>query len=219
MDLEQNIKTAEKRFLPVIEEFFIEKWGDAHLFSHDLNHHRRVWYYAKELLSCNEKDVIKHTQDFCNKLLIACYLHDVGMSVDPEVHHGIHSRKLCYAFLLNNNLNESDFADVLDAIEYHDDKEYKTQSTNSNDILKLLAVADDLDAFGYIGIYRYLEIYITRGIRPEVIGKEIRKNAIKRFKNFELNFGNYPDLIERHRKRFRILDDFFSGYNKEAGSL
>ena len=31
----------------------------------------------------------------------------------------------------------------------------------------ILSVADDLDAFGFTGIYRYLEIYLTRGINPE----------------------------------------------------
>ena len=28
-------------------------------------------------------------------------------------------------FCLKNNLGESDFGDVLDAVEHHDDKEYK----------------------------------------------------------------------------------------------
>ena len=153
------------------------------------------------------------------ELLIACYLHDLGMSIDPEVRHGIHSRDLCKSFLFRNNLSESDFSNVLDAVEHHDDKEYKTQGFNNNEILKILAVSDDLDAFGYIGIYRYLEIYIARGIRPEVIGHEIRKNALKRFQNFEQNFGNFPEIIERHRKRFLILDDFFTGYNREAGFI
>jgi hypothetical protein len=31
-------------------------------------------------------------------------------------------------------------------------------------MLTILSVADDLDAFGYIGIYRYIEIYLERGI-------------------------------------------------------
>ncbi|HBZ20410.1 MAG TPA: hypothetical protein DEO60_04715 [Bacteroidales bacterium] len=85
-----------------------------------------------------------------------------------------------------------------------------------NEVLKILSVADDLDAFGYIGIYRYLEIYIARNIRPEVIGEEIRKNALRRFQNFEIKYRNFPELIEKHRERFLILDDFFVRYNKEA---
>jgi len=217
MNLKQIIKSAEEKYLQILEEFFIEKWGKTLLYSHDIDHHRRVWQYAKELLEEISSEIIDTTPEFPRKLLIACYLHDLGMTVDSEVRHGIHSRELCRSFLLKNNLSESNYNDVLDAIEHHDDKEYKKNWFNNNEVLKFLTVADDLDAFGYIGIYRYLEIYIARGIQPAIIGHEIRKNALKRFHNFELNFGTYPELIERHRKRFLILDEFFAGYVKETG--
>jgi HD superfamily phosphodiesterase len=216
MNLKQIIESAEEKYLQILEEFFTEKWGKTLLYSHNINHHRRVWHYAKELLEKVSSEVKDTTPEFLQKLLIACYLHDLGMSVDPKIRHGIHSRELCKSFLLKNNLTESNYNDVLDAVEHHDDKEYKTNGLKNNEVLKLLAVADDLDAFGYIGIYRYLEIYIARGIRPAIIGHEIRKNATKRFHNFEMNFGNCQELIEKHRKRFLIVDDFFSGYIKEA---
>lgn len=218
MNLTRSIEFAEKKYRQLLEEFFNDKWGSSTLYSHDIDHHRRVWHYAKELLNYISSDVKNNEPLFPQKLLIACYLHDLGMSVDPEVRHGIHSRELCRLFLLKNNLAESVFGDVLDAVEHHDDKEYKTQGFNNNEILKILSVADDLDAFGYTGIYRYLEIYIARNIRPEVIGYEIRKNALGRFQNFELKYGNFPELIEKHRKRFLILYDFFACYNKEAGN-
>lgn len=217
MKILNEIQSAENIYLNLLEEFFILTWGKTLLFSHDIEHHRRVWHYAKELLSEISPEVKNTETFFPQKLLIACYLHDLGMSVDPEVRHGIHSRELCRLFLLNNNLDESDFGDVLDAVELHDNKEYKTHWFSNNEILKILSVADDLDAFGYIGIYRYLEIYIARGIRTEVIGDEIRKNALGRYQNFELNFRKFPELIEKHRKKFLILDDFFSAYVKEAG--
>jgi HD superfamily phosphodiesterase len=218
MNLIHSIESAEIKYRHLLEEFFIEKWGKNTLYSHNIEHHRRVWHYAKELLNFISPEVKNPEPLFPQKLLFACYLHDLGMSVDPDVRHGIHSRELCRLFLLKNDLDESVFGDVLDAVEHHDDKEYKTQVYSSNEILKILSVADDLDAFGYIGIYRYLEIYIARGIRPEIIGQEIRKNAFKRFQNFERNFGKLPELIEKHRKRFLILDDFFSGYVKETNS-
>ena len=218
MNLTHSIEFAEKEYRQLLEEFFIDKWGKNTLYSHDIDHHRRVWQYAKELLNYISSDVKNDEPLFPQKLLIACYLHDLGMSVDPEVRHGIHSRELCRLFLLKNSLAESDNGDVLDAVEHHDDKEYKTHGFNNNVILKILSVADDLDAFGYIGIYRYLEIYIARNIRPEVIGYEIRKNALKRFQNIEQNFEKFPELIEKHRKKFLILDDFFAGYNKEINS-
>lgn len=216
MNLEQVIESAEDRYLQILERFFNEKWRETELFSHDLDHHRRVWKYARELLLCRKNEVTSFTSDFYNKLLIACYLHDIGMSVNPGIKHGLQSSEICRDFLLENNFPESGTGDVLDAVEHHDDKEYKTHWFNNNEILKILSVADDLDAFGYIGIYRYLEIYITRNIRPEIIGDEIRKNALGRFQNFELQFSEYPKLIEKHRKRFLILDDFFAGYKAEA---
>ena len=58
-----------------------------------------------------------------------------------------------------------------------------------NDLLNILSVADDLDAFGYTGIYRYSEIYLTRGISPKEIGNLIRENASRRYHNFEKIFG------------------------------
>jgi len=218
MNLTLSIESAEKKYRRVLEEFFTEQWGKNTLYSHNIEHHRRVWHYAKDLLNELGQEVKISETLFPRKLLIACYLHDLGMSVDPEARHGIHSRELCRLFLLNNNLDESDFGDVLDAVEHHDDKEYNTQVYSNNEILKILSAADDLDAFGYTGIYRYLEIYIARGIRPEIIGQEIRKNALNRFQNFERNFGKHPELIEKHRKRFLVLDDFFAGYVKETHS-
>jgi hypothetical protein len=217
MNLTHSIEFAENKYRQLLEEFFNEKWGKNTLYSHDIEHHRRVWNYAKELLKELGPEAKHNETLFPQKLLIACYLHDLGMSVDPEIRHGIHSRALCRLFLLNNNLVESDFGDVLDAVEHHDDKEYKNKGFANNEILNILSVADDLDAFGYTGIYRYLEIYIARNVRPEVVGYEIRKNALVRFQNFELKYGNFPELIEKHRKRFLILDHFFFSYNKEAG--
>jgi len=216
MILTRTIEHAEEEYRDLLEDFFIEKWGETTLYSHGIEHHRRVWKYAKETLNYISPDLKTGDTLFPGKLIIACYLHDIGMSVDPEVRHGIHSRDLCRLFLVKNSLSESDFKDVLDAVEHHDDKEYKTRVHGDNEVLKILSVADDLDAFGYIGIYRYLEIYIARNIRPEVIGEEIRKNALRRFQNFEIKYRNFPELIEKHRERFLILDDFFVRYNKEA---
>jgi len=217
MNLGESVRSAEKKYLQTLEIFFTEKWGNTHLFSHDLEHHRRVWRYAKELLEVINSHGETFDPEFPVKLLIACYLHDLGMSVDPKVRHGKHSREMCRLFLQKNNLDESEYANLLDAVENHDNKEYSTNYSVKNEILRILSAADDLDAFGYIGIYRYIEIYLARGIRPELIGLEIKRNALARFQNFELNFGAYPELISKHRNKYLILDNFFTRYNKEAG--
>lgn len=217
MNLGESIRSAEKEYLQTLEDFFTETWGNTRLSSHDMDHHRRVWSYAKELLEVMNSHGETFYPEFPGKLLIACYMHDLGMSVGTEIRHGIHSMELCRLFLKKNNLDESVYRDLLDAVEHHDNKEYGTNESVKNEILRILSAADDLDAFGYIGIYRYIEIYLARGIRPELIGFEIKRNARKRFQNFRLNFGVYTELISKYRKKYLILNNFFTRYNKETG--
>ena len=215
MNLGESVLSAENKYLQTLEGFFNETWGNTRLFSHDIDHHRRVWRYAKELLYVINSHGGTFAPEFPGKLMIACYMHDLGMSADPGIRHGIHSREFCRQFLQKNYPDEPGYEDLLDAVENHDNKEYATDDPSENEILRLLSAADDLDAFGYIGIYRYIEIYSARGIRPELIGFEIKKNAMGRFQNFERNFGAYPELISKYRKIYLILDNFFTRYNKE----
>jgi HD superfamily phosphodiesterase len=210
MNYTKEILKSETEYLPALEAFFLEKWGKTKIWSHDLSHHTRVWNYAKELLLSYSDHADKL---FIDKLLITCYLHDLGMSIDPGSKHGYHSKILCEKFIRVNNMSMPDYQDVLAAIEYHDNKEY-SDSPSDNRLLLLLSVADDLDAFGYIGIYRYIEIYMVRGIHPAMIGPMILENASGRFKNLESIFGRFPGLIEKHRMRYLVLESFF----KELGS-
>jgi hypothetical protein len=139
------------------------------------------------------------------------------MSVDSGTRHGIHSRNFCLQFLAKNNLPENDFPEVLEAIEYHDNKDY-SDNIPSGDLLTILSVSDDLDAFGYTGIFRYAEIYLTRGINPEKIGHLIRENSKKRFDNFVKIFGYDSEIVQRHIKRYYVLDNFFESYNEQLPS-
>lgn len=217
MNLEKEIEAAESKFRQALENFFIEKWGDTKLASHDLTHHQRVWSNARSLLyeiQASEPEKIILAAD---KLLIACYLHDLGMAIDPGERHGIHSSKLVKEFIGLNGLQLSHFTEVIEAVENHDNKKSTVLAADFN-LSTLLASADDLDAFSYIGIYRYLEIYLARGIHPQHIGFEIIKNAGKRFANFEVTFKGYRKLIDKQRKRYLILYKFFEGYNREITS-
>jgi hypothetical protein len=108
----------------------------------------------------------------------------------------------------------SDYQDILEAIDNHDNKEYSDSPVN-NKLLILLSAADDLDAFGYTGIYRYIEIYLARGIQPGKLGQMARENAEKRFNNFSLNFAHYPELVRKHKARYMLLDEFFKGFCTE----
>jgi len=217
MNLAVKIESAEDKYRQILEEYFIKTWGDTALFSHDIEHHRRVWHYAKELLSeagTNEKNIIPFSID---KLLIACYLHDLGMAIDAGESHGIISSNLFREFINENGLSESEFADAITAISVHDNKE-NISADSFPDLISFLTIADDLDAYGYIGILRYLEIYLLRGISPSEIGYKIRDNAAKRFARFRSVFGNNPELFKKNEVRFKLLDDFFYSYNIQVES-
>jgi hypothetical protein len=215
MNLTGHIESAELQFKQILEDFFVSVYDEESLPSHGLNHHRRVWGYARELIiSIDEQNSITD-HALPENLIIACYLHDIGMSVDPGIKHGHHSRDLCRKFLKSNDLDENKYINLLSAVENHDNKDYNNTS-GKYDLLTILSVADDLDAFGIIGIYRYSEIYLTRGIRLNEIGSLILKNAEQRFDNFLRTFGSFDSIVLKQKERYNILKEFFDNYNSEV---
>lgn len=217
MNITGIIESAEKQYKQILEDFFISVYNEEALSSHGIEHHRRVWIYSKELLKLIPLKNNIQISRLALELIIACYLHDIGMSVDPGVKHGKQSRDLCTSFLVRNNLSQNNFHDALDAIENHDNKDYASNAY-MNELLTLLSVSDDLDAMGFIGIFRYSEIYLTRGISYEKIGFLVKENAEKRFDNFVKIFGYDSEIVRKHIKRYNILDYFFSKYNEELPS-
>ena len=211
------IVSAELRFRQILEDFFISVYDEKSLPSHGISHHRRVWSFAKELLNlpCHSKSA---GGNLAVKLIIASYLHDTGMSVEKGMRHGKHSRDFSIEFLTRNNLNPDNYTDMLDAIENHDRKNYLIQSTD-NILLTLLSLADDLDAFGFTGIYRYTEIYHLREIKPEFLGYRIQENAKVRFDNLEKTLASCSDFLQKNKNRYKILDNFFTEYNRQATIL
>jgi hypothetical protein len=139
------------------------------------------------------------------------------MSVDHGIRHGQYSRNICKTFLKENNPQNKDYDDVLETIENHDIKDYSGNRT-FNELHTILSAADDLDAFGFIGIYRYAEIYLLRGVNHGEIGKLIIENATKRFDHFLLNFGNNKSCATQQRIRCKILLNYYTGYNTQVDS-
>jgi len=217
MDRSEIIRSAENQYKQILEEFFMSVYNEISLSSHGIDHHRRVWNYAKEFLNQIPSGNSNKLIQLSASLIIACYLHDTGMSVDPGPKHGKLSRKFCTLFLNKHNLSENDFHETMEAIENHDNKDYPTHGVK-NDLQTILSVSDDLDAFGLTGVFRYTEIYLTRGIDFEKIGNLIRENAERRFLNFLKSFGSYIEIVEKHTARFNILDEFFSRYNAQLAS-
>lgn len=218
MDYTGIIESAERKYKQILEEYFISVFNDSLLISHGIDHHKRVWNYCKELfnlLSLDDKN--NNLFQLAEELIIASYLHDIGMSVDPGIKHGKLSREFCSSFLSRYDLQENNFPHLLYAIENHDNKDY-SENKNGNELLNILSIADDLDAFGYTGIFRYSEIYLTRGLNPGKIGYLIRENALKRFKNLAPALEPFPVYFEKHHQRYTILDEFFRKYNEQLPS-
>jgi len=214
MNLNRIIESAEKQYKQILEEYFVSVYNEGSLPSHGIDHHRRVWNYSKELLKIIPVKNKKQLSILTTELIIASYLHDIGMSVDPGIKHGKYSKDLCARFLAMNNLRVNDYFNLLEAIENHDNKEYIVNATR-NDLLTVLSVSDDLDAFGFIGIYRYIEIYLIRETDLINLGFLIKANACKRFVNFEKTAGNTKKFVEKQNQRYLILDNFFTKYNEQ----
>lgn len=214
MTLKEEITAAETNYRGKLERYFARIWGETYLPSHDLSHHRRVWNFAVEILEAiHRRQEVKpdYTPD---RLIIACYLHDLGMSSCLGPLHGTKSSSLCREFLLENNLPPDEFSDVISAIKDHDRKEVPRHE-NQTSLTAMLSASDDLDALGFTGIYRYSEIYLARGIPAGTLGIKVIENARIRFGNLERMLWGLPELTEKHRKRFLILINFFENYNEK----
>jgi HD superfamily phosphodiesterase len=217
MDLNGSIESAEKKYKQILEDFFISVYTEKHLSSHGIDHHRRVWNYAKDLIRLTPLKNDGQFSPLPDEAIIACYLHDIGMVVDRGVKHGKHSRELCKRFFSENNIPENKWLEVLDAVENHDNKEYISNASR-NELLTILSVADDLDAFGLAGVFRYTEIYLAREIGYDKIGYKIRENALKRYNNFIKMYGSVDEMVMKHWERYYLLDMFFTKYNDQLTS-
>jgi HD superfamily phosphodiesterase len=200
--LAQATKKWEKHILRFISELYIGKW----LPSHDIGHHKRVWTNAVEFCKLTTQNIWEKDKSFFEKLMICCYFHDVGLLTDTSEYHGKESRKICEKFLGKYSEQiKFDVEELLVAIENHDEKNYDYEIKNRNRLLEILALADDLDAFGAIGVYRYIEIYLLRGIQPKLIADRIIINAQHRFNNVKLVLSGNSFLIGQYNNKFLIL--------------
>jgi len=217
-NLAEYIKLAEDKWMPSIYAFLHSLYKDVHMPSHDVSHHERVWMYTKELLSYLNA-VMPASMPLVEQALVGCMFHDTGLIVDHSERHGHHSRVYCEQLLCANpQLILPNVEETLHAIEYHDDKSFKQsnglETGGRLSLVDLVSSADDLDAFGRIGVYRYIEIYALRGIPVENIPAMVIPNLSNRFENFCCRFSNFPTLVEIHRDRYLETKRFF----EEAGN-
>jgi HD superfamily phosphodiesterase len=223
MKAEEHIRKAEEQWMKPAKEFITQLFSDNPLPSHDQHHHLRVWHYASKLVTETEKIAAEIPPGLPQKLLLASLFHDTGLLKSNQEDHGVFSRQVFNEFLETQKEDSSRYSDIAEAIQYHDDKSYLESGSlildNRMQLLPALSIADDLDAFGNIGIFRYAEIYLLRGIPFEDLGLKIIANLSGRFRNFMMNCARYPELVREHTLRHSTIEGFFRNYNLQMRKI
>jgi len=211
------IGQAEKNWLNALYTYARELYQKSFLPSHDHSHHLRVWNLAKQLLKEISSSHSSLTQARVEGVLIAALFHDLGMAQSTREDHGRLGKELCISwFSANGHPHPPGFDQILEAIEMHDRKEARIYpgAESSPGILNILSVADDLEAMGVIGIYRYAEIYLLRGIPMEDLGVRILENAEHRIRNLTASgFGS--GIIGQYQNQFDELTSFYKEYIRQ----
>lgn len=212
MSFAETIIAVEDRWLNLLYDHCRESFLGTHLPSHDHTHHLRVWQYARGMISSLWSNGRQLSEDEMESLIIAVFFHDLGMTRTHSREHGAVSRHLCEAFFFSHpELHPADLQSILNMVELHDDKDYIASSLLGTyaQLPAILNMADDLDAFGFVGVYRYAEIYHLRGIDVRDMPTAILPNLDKRFEHFR-RFPGLPDeLHEHHHARYLRTKNFF----------
>jgi hypothetical protein len=206
------LEQVEKQWLNRLYLHDREIFSGIHLPSHDHSHHFRVWQFARDLLIILAETGKQFSRQELELLILAVFFHDTGMSSTQHPRHGTLSREYCEAFLLLNPLSQqADTTELLDAIELHDDKDYTATNRNPAGLLTLLNMADDLDAFGLVGAYRYAEIYLMRGISCDEIPGKVLMNLDIRYNHLTglLPLSNAA-FARKCKDRFLLTRNFYA---------
>jgi hypothetical protein len=212
---EKLVTSAENKYKALLEEYCRQLFSKSSMPSHDHLHHARVWGYAKDILRQLLATHMINDPLIAEKTIIASYFHDTGLTINTGPDHGKESREICNEFLRTQNITPRFSEEVLDAVERHDDKSY-TSASDPGSLAAIIAVADDMDAFGHIGVLRYWEIYSMRGITMNEMPDKIVSNAVNRFKHLESTYHMFPELVRRQKERLDILTSFYQSLKKDC---
>jgi hypothetical protein len=212
----RQISSIEGKWLHALYRQCRSHFDSVHLPSHDHFHHYRVWFYAKELILTLSETGIHFPDHLIEEIMFAIFFHDVGMSVTLDENHGKVSADLFRGFISGRlHQTEANRESILEAIAHHDRKNYENVPfenalSKSNILRAILNISDDLDAFGDIGTYRYLEIYLLRDIQPEHIAGRVLPNLERRFTNMAFTLHKIDSFVNSHRARYHRTCDFFN---------
>lgn len=222
-DIQKDIEAAETKWLNKSYTYIKQAFENDPLPSHDHFHHLRVWKHARFLLEQIDTTGKVTDPGFIESLLISCMFHDTGMTETKEKEHGSASREICENFFSSDGNKPENPELILTAIEMHDDKSYRgfgpLVKNNQLNLITALSIADDMDAFGYTGIYRYTEIYLMRGVPIEDLGLKVIANLSGRFNHFMSNCSGLQRMISTYIPRYNIIESFFRNYNLQVRKI
>jgi len=215
-DLSTLILSVENKIGEKLTHAVMEIFKNTCLPSHDISHHRRVWEYTKKILVGISKTGIEFKPAFIESLMIAVFFHDTGLTESFDSKHGEISSFLALKFLKDNPLSTQLYhKELINAIVMHDDKTYSSSTKGSlkADIYRILTLADDLDALGALGLYRYFEIYFIRKIPAEKILASIITNIKSRFQFISNNLLFDEELLKNSEARYSIALSYLNQLN------
>lgn len=218
-ELKILIKNVEELWLSKLYDNCQMQFKKVKIPSHDSLHHLRVWLIAKELFQELEKNDIEISRNDLEKAIIGIFFHDIGMVQTTDKQHGIISKEMCESFFKVNKLERIEgFDEILGSIEKHDDKEYKSMVYHGKlqkSVLSIVCVSDDLDAFGAIGVFRYLEIYLLRNVPIIELAGKILENLKNRYENFHNLYSQLDRFTEKQKERFEFISGFYQDLSRE----
>jgi hypothetical protein len=216
------IREAESRWYQPLYRHCEGLFSGIFLPSHDHLHHARVWSHARSLIILLDKAGARIPASLPEELLVAVFFHDAGLARTSAERHGRESRRLCEEFFSQPGAGSppgspipgASMRRIMHAIEHHDDKSRKgadpeIRPGDAPRLLSLLSSADDMDAFGPIGIYRYAEIYLMRSVAVEQLPRKVAENVKNRFDNLQNAFALLEDFIRVQEQRYLQVYEFY----------
>jgi hypothetical protein len=203
------VEETEKRWLDVLFNACEQYFSGFNLPSHDHNHHLRVWQNAKRLMCALCAVGKEFSPSFIEQLIIAIFFHDTGLTLTYSEKHGKAGSDNCQRFFDKNHLKPKNFTKILTLIENHENKTYSDSSVLPDSCEAILSAADDIDAFGVIGVFRYFEIYNLRDITIEKLPEKVIQNLDNRFNNLQKLYGNLDEYFNEIRLKYWITREFY----------
>lgn len=215
-----RISIAEDQWLDKLKLFLEELFKDTFLPSHDHSHHLRTWNAAKVILLEIAEFNVMLSDEFIEAVLLASLFHDTGIIETRGVNHGEKGKKIYLRYITENCKKvPAMHQKIASVIENHDQKStflfVPFHWDKTPDLLTVVSIADDMDAMGTIGIYRYAEIYLHRSTPIKSMGMVILENISTRYNNISKASTLIPSLLKKTKPKYQEIISFYDHFNQQ----